>query len=160
MGYAFSHAINVQHSINSKELMVPYVVYWQGEQATPVPYPALTQKEALENAHAARAQKENEITGWSSGREGFITQSDGSSVDTILIDGWISNLSPPLEMFVYLKKEPFRLIKGFMWKTHPQARKDSHAFMTEFKRGILNQPFGLQCLEYVEQSESIKFSGT
>jgi len=156
MGYAFSHAINVQHLLSPGELTVPYVVYWKDEEPTPVPYPAETQHEAVEKAHAARVQY-SEGTGWSSGREGMIDQGDGTKLDILLIEGWVPDLAPPLELLVYYRTGPFRLIQGFMWKNHPQARKDGRAFMTEFKRGILLQPFGQQCMEYIERAEPVSY---
>jgi hypothetical protein len=66
---------------------------------------------------------------------------------------------PPTEMFTYYRRGPFRLIQGFMWKEHQQVRRtaeDKREFMKEFKRGILSQPFGQQCLEYVARSEPFK----
>ncbi|MGO4569270.1 hypothetical protein AB4Z52_30540 [Rhizobium sp. 2YAF20] len=156
MGYAFSHAVNTQHLLAPNELMVPYVVYWQDEQPAPVPYSAPTQNEAVQKANTARTQKAAEVTGWSSGREGLITPNDGTKLDVLFIEGWVPGLTPPLEMLVYCRKEPFKLIQGFMWKPHSQARKDSRTFMMDFKRGIISQPFGQQCLEYVEHSEPVQ----
>jgi len=158
MGYAFSHAINVQHLLAPGELTVPYVVYWNEEEPTPVHYAAETQREAVEKALVARNQY-SDGTGWSSGREGLIDQGDGTKLDSLLIEGWVPDLAAPLELLVYYRTEPFRLIQGFMWKNHPQARKDSRAFMTEFKRGILRQPFGQECMEYIECAEPFKTGG-
>lgn len=160
MGYAFSHAINVQCRLAARELMVPFVVYWQGKQPKPVPYPALTQTEAVERANNARTQIAAEITGWSSCREGLVKQNDDTNLDTLFVEGWVLGLAPQLELFVYCRKEPFRLIRGFIWKSHPNARKDIPAFMADFKNGILSQPFGQQCLEYVERAEPAHFSKT
>ena len=158
MGYAFSQAVNLQHLLSPGDLAVPYVVYWKGEEPTPVPYPAATQQEAVEKAQAARIQY-LEGTGWSSGREGLIDQGNGTKLDALLIEGWVPGLAPPVELLVYYLRGPFRLIKGFMWKGHPQARKDPRAFMAEFQRGILLQPFGRQCMEYIERAEVLKAGG-
>ncbi|MFZ6721410.1 hypothetical protein ACO0LK_14745 [Undibacterium sp. Ji49W] len=157
MGYAFSHAIHTQHLLEHNALMVPFVVYWQHMQSDSVPYSATTQVEALEKAHSARAQREAEVTGWSSGREGTIQQNDGSKLDVVLIEGWVPGLTPPLEMFVYCRKTPFRLIQGLFWKPHHNARKNTQAFMAKFKDGILGHPFGKQCLQYVERAEPVNF---
>jgi hypothetical protein len=156
MGYAFSHGVNVQHLLSPGELAVPYVVYWDSETPTPVPYPAATQHEAVANARSAREQAVDGC-GWSSGREGTITQSDGTKLDILLIEGWVPGLDVPLEMFVYYRTEPFRLIHGFMWKEHAQARKEGQSFMADFKRGILMQPFGQRCMEDIENAERVQF---
>ncbi|AVR14085.1 hypothetical protein WJ19_26975 [Burkholderia vietnamiensis] len=60
-------------------------------------------------------------------------------------------------MFVYYRSEPFRLIQGFLWKAHAQARKDGPSFMAEFRRGILAQPFGQQCMECIDNAELVQF---
>ncbi|NKA72563.1 hypothetical protein GO285_01479 [Ralstonia solanacearum] len=148
----FSQAVHLQHVLAPEELTVPYVVYWDHEVPTPVPYPATTQAEAVEHARAARAQH-REGTGWSSGREGWLDLGNGTKAEVLLIEGWVPGLEAPLEMFVYYRREPFRLVQGFLWKDHPQARQDRAAFAAEFKRGILMQPFGEQCLQCVEQAE-------
>lgn len=153
LGYAFSHAVNVQHKLTAKELMVPFVIYWQGNQLEVVAYPAATQAEAVDQANAARVEKAAGTTGWSSSREGLMAQNDGTKLDILLVEGWVPDLSPPLEMFVYYRKEPFRLLQGFFWKSHPDARRDPHAFMAEFKRGMLSHPFGPECLDYVERAD-------
>jgi hypothetical protein len=156
MGYAFSHGINVQHLVVPGELTVPYVIYWENETPTPVPYPAATQYEAVENARSAREQVDGG-TGWSSGREGVVAQGDGAKLDVLLIEGWVPGLTTPLEMFVYYRTQPFRLIHGFMWKEHAQARKEGKSFMANFKRGILMQPFGQRCMEDIENAERVQF---
>jgi hypothetical protein len=157
MGYAFCHAVNVQHALGSEELMVPFVVYWQDKQPSPVAYPAATQSEAVAKACAARVQMGAETTGWSSCREGLVPQNDGSKLDALLVEGWVPGLAPPLELLVYYRRGRFRLIRGLLWKSHPYARKDTHAFMAEFKKGILGHPFGATCLEYIERAEPIQF---
>lgn len=154
MGYAFSHAVNVQHVLSPGELTVPYVVYWKDEKPTPVSYSGATQQEAVEKSHAARIQY-SDGTGWSSGRECLVDQGNGTKLDGLFIEGWVPGLAPPLELLVYYRTGPFRLIKAFMWKTHPNARKDVRAFMAEFRRGILLQPFGQQCMEYIDRAESV-----
>lgn len=156
MGYAFSHAIHVQHLLAPGELTVPYVVYWDNETPTPVPYPAATQHEAVANAHSARDQASSR-SGWSSGREGTVTQSNGAKMDVLVIEGWVPGLDVPLEVFVYYRTDPFRLIQGFLWKAHAQARKDDLSFMAEFKRGILAQPFGQQCMECIDNAVCVQF---
>jgi hypothetical protein len=156
MGYAFSHAIQVQHLLAPGELTVPYVVYWDNETPTPVPYPAATQHEAVTNAQSAR-ERAASGSGWSSGREGTITQGNGAKMDVLVIEGWVPGLDVPLEVFVYCRKDPFRLIQGFLWRAHAQARKDGPSFMTEFRRGILGQPFGQRCLEVVDNAERVQF---
>jgi hypothetical protein len=156
MGYAFCHAVNVQHLIAPPELMVPYVVYWQSDQPTPVPYPAATQNEAVEKARTERERRSSEITGWSSGREGLLPQAHGTKIDVLVIEGWVPGLEPPIEMLTAYRRDPFRLVQGFLWKDHPQVRRsaeDRRDFMREFQRGMLSQPFGQQCLEYVSRSE-------
>lgn len=155
MGYAFSHAIHVQHLVAPGELMVPYVVYWDGETPTPVPYPAPTQHEAVANAVAAR-ERASGVSGWSSGRDAEVTQQDGAKVSGLLISGKVPGLDVPLELFVYYRTEPFRLIGGFMWKVHAQARKDAQSFMADFKRGILMQPFGQRSLDVIEKTEHVQ----
>ncbi|MBW9104924.1 hypothetical protein [Paraburkholderia phenoliruptrix] len=156
MGYAFSHAIQVQHVRAPGELTVPYVVYWDNETPTPVPYPAATQHEAIANAQSAREQTTSG-SGWSSGREGTISQSNGAKMDVLVIEGWVPGLDVPLEVFVYCRRDPFRLIQGFLWKTHAQARKDGPSFMAEFKRGILVQPFGQNSMEVIDNAERVQF---
>ncbi|MBR8357884.1 hypothetical protein KDW10_11030 [Burkholderia vietnamiensis] len=156
MGYAFSHAIHVQHLLVPGELTVPYVVYWDNETPTPVPYPAATQHEAIANAQSAR-DRASSGSGWSSGREGNVTQSNGAKMDVLVIEGWVPGLDVPLEMFVYYRTEPFRLIQGFLWKAHAQARRDGPSFMAEFRRGILAQPFGQQCMECIDNAELVQF---
>jgi hypothetical protein len=156
MGYAFSHAIQVQHLLAPGELTVPYVVYWDKETPTPVPYPAETQHEAVASAQSAREQVTSG-SGWSSGREGTITQSNGTKMDVLLIEGWVPGLDVPLEVFVYCRRAPFRLIHGFLWQSHAQARKDATSFNAEFKRGILAQPFGQKCMEVIDNAERVQF---
>lgn len=155
MGYAFSHAIHVRHLLAPGELTVPYVVYWDNETPTPVPYPAATQHEAVAKAQSARDQATSG-SGWSSGREGTVTQSNGAKMDVLVIEGWVPGLDVPLEVFVYYRTEPFRLIRGFLWKAHAQARKDGPSFMGEFKRGILAQPFGQQSMECIDNAEHVQ----
>lgn len=155
MGYAFSHGVNAQHLLAANELSVPYVIYWDNETPTPVPYAAQTQDEAVANARAARGRV-LDGTGWSSGREGSVAQNDGTKRDVLLIEGWVRGLDVPLELFVYYRKNPFRLIHGFLWKEHPQARKDAPAFMAEFKRGILMQPFGERCMDAIQNAEPVQ----
>jgi hypothetical protein len=157
MGYAFGHAIHIQHVLERNALMVPFVVYWQNMQPQPVPYPASSQLQAVEEARAARLEKESEVTGWSSGREGAIQQNDGSRLDALLIEGWVPSVAPQLEMMVYYRKDPFRLLQGLFWKPHPDARKDTRAFMQEFKNGILYHPFGKAGLEYLERAEPVNY---
>ena len=156
MGYAFSHGINVQHLLAPGELTVLYVVYWNNKTPTPVPYSAATQHEAVANARSAREQAVG-VSGWSSGREGTVTQNDGTKLDILLIEGWVPGLDVPLEMLVYYRTQPFRLIDGFMWKEHAQARKDRQSFMSDFQRGIFMQPFGQRCMEEVENAERVRF---
>ncbi|MGP8436161.1 hypothetical protein ACT2FY_18155 [Paraburkholderia fungorum] len=156
MGYAFSHAIQVQHLLAPGELTVPYVVYWDKEMPVPVPYPAATQHESVANAQSAR-QQATSGSGWSSGREGAITQSNGAKMDVLVIEGWVPGLDVPLEVFVYYRKDPFRLIQGFLWKAHAQVRNDGPSFMAEFKRGILAQSFGQQCMETIDNAERVQF---
>jgi hypothetical protein len=127
------------------------------EESTAVPYPARTQQEAVDKACAARTATLPGMTGWSSGREGVITQNDGAKLDVLLIEGWVPGLDPVLEMFVYYRKHPFRLLQGLVWKKHLQARNDSVAFMNEFKRGIRLQPFGQGCIEYLEGAEPANY---
>ena len=157
MGYAFCHAVNLQHVLEPEALMAPFVVYWQDKQPNPVPYPAATQSEAVERASVERVQRGSEGTGRSSCREGLVPQNDGSKLDALLVEGWVPGLAPPLEMFVYYRKTAFRLIRGLLWKSHPYARKDTHAFMAEFKNGILGHPFGATCLEYLDHAEPVQF---
>jgi hypothetical protein len=153
MGYTFSQAVNIQHKLAAKELMVPFVIYWQGNHLDLATYPAATQAEAVEQAMRARTERAAGTTGWSSSREGLMAQNDGSKLDTLLIEGWVPGLSSPLEMFVYCRKDPFRLLQGFFWKSHPEARKEPQSFMGEFKRGILIHPFGQGCLGYVDHAD-------
>lgn len=155
MGNAFSHAVHVQTLLATNELMVPYVVYWQGGQSRPVPYPAETQHEAVELAHEARERPAPGVTGWASGREGSLLQTDGSKLDVLLVEGWIPGLMPPLQMLVYCRKEPFCLLKGFMWQPHPQVRKDVQAFMADFKLGLQSHSFGQQCIALIDRAEPI-----
>lgn len=156
MGYGFSHAIHVQHLLAPSELMVPYVVYWDNDTPTPVPYPAATQHEAVANARSSRDQV-IAGSGWSSGIEGTVTQSSGVKMDVLVIEGWVPGLDVPLEVFVYYKRDPFKMIQGFFWKAHEQARKDGPSFMAEFKRGILAQPFGQQCMQCIDNAERVQF---
>jgi hypothetical protein len=155
MGYAFSHAIHVEQLLAPGELLVPYIISWQDGDANPVPYPAQTQAEAVNRLRSACAQLSSHLSAWTSGREGLVAQKDGTKLDVLLVEGWIPELSEPLEMFVYCRKDPFRLIHGFMWKDHPKARKNVQAFMAEFKNGILSHPFGRQCMEYIKHSEPL-----
>ncbi|MFZ6871369.1 hypothetical protein ACO0LF_04795 [Undibacterium sp. Di27W] len=157
MGHAFSHAVHVQHHLEPKELMVPFVAYWQEKQSTVIPYPAETQAEAVEKACEAREQSAIGTTGWASCREALVQQPDGAKLNTLLVEGWNPGLTPQLEMFVYCRKEPFKLIRGFFWKPHPDARKNAQVFMGHFKDGILSHPFGQKSIEYVERAEPIQF---
>lgn len=157
MGYAFCHGVNVQHLLAPQELAVPYVIYWDNKVPTPVPYYASSQEEAVANARLARRQA-HDVTGWSSGREGFVTQKDGTKLDALVVEGWVPALDAPLEVFVYYRRNPFRLIYGFLWKVNPQARKDTQAFAAEFQRGIQAHPFGEQCMNDVQNAEQVQFS--
>ena len=157
MGYAFSRAIHIEHVLEPNTLMVPFITYWRDMQPHSVPYPSATQAKAVAKAHAARAQISVEFTGWSSGREGALQQNDGTKLDVLYIEGWVASFAPQLEMLVYYRKEPFRLIKGFFWKPHPTARKNAKSFMAEFKNGIFGHPFGQQSLEYIERAEQVSY---
>lgn len=157
MGYAFCHGVNVQHLLAPKELTVPYVIYWDSKVPKAIPYPASSQEDAVASARSARRQV-HDVTGWSSGREGFVTQKDGTQLDALVVEGWVPSLDVPLEVFVYYRKSPFRLIYGFFWKANPQARKDVQAFAAEFQRGIQAHPFGEQCMNDVQNAERVQFS--
>ncbi len=74
------------------------------------------------------------------------------------MEGWVAGLTPPLEVLVYYRKEPFRLIQGLLWKSHADARKNTSAFMAKFKDGILTHPFSKESLEYVERAEPANFA--
>lgn len=158
MGYAFSHAMHVQQLLAQNELMVPFVIYWNGNQPTATPYPASTQEEAVKKAIMAREQKKSSVSGWACGREGLVTQNDGTKLDALFFEGWVPGLDNPLEMFVYYQKSPFSLINGFIWKTHENARKDTRAFMIDFKNGIMSHSFGNKCMELIAQAKP--FGGT
>jgi hypothetical protein len=157
MGYALCHGIQVQHLLASGELTVPYVIYWNNNKPTPVPYPAATQEEAVAKAHAARGAAQK-ITGWSSGREGSVAQNDGTKRDVLFIEGSLPGMSAPLEMLTYYRKDPFRLIAGFMWKPHAQVRKDSHVFTKDFQLGIHMHQFGEQCMSDLQNAERVQFT--
>jgi hypothetical protein len=158
MGHGFSHALHVQTLLATNELMVPYVIYWQDKLPHPIPYPAPTQQEAVQLANEARERQGPSTTGWTSGREGSVAQPNGSKLDVVLVEGWVPALTPPLQMFVYCRKEPFRLLKGFLWQTHPLARKDARTFMEDFKQGIQSHSFGQQCLTMIDNAEPVTFA--
>jgi len=158
MGQAFCHGVKALQGLRSGEWIAPYVVYWHEDQPLPVSYRAATQAEAVEKAIAERKQKSAAGASWAAGREGVIDLPGGGQFDTLVIEGWIPGLDPIAEMFVYRRKQPFRLIRGFLWKSHPYAGRDTPAFMEEFKRGILSDPFGRQCLDAVAHAENLPFS--
>ena len=157
MSYALCHGIQVQHLLSKGELTVPYVIYWNEEKPTPVPYPAATQEEGVAKARAARDAAQ-EITGWSSGREGSVVQKDGTKLDVLFIEGSLPGMSAPLELLTYYRNDPFRLIAGFMWKPHPQVRKDPPVFMADFQRGIHMHPFGQQCMSDLQKAERVQLT--
>ncbi len=122
LGYAFSQAVHLQHVLAPEELTVPYVVYWdpRSADASPVPghNPSGGSRTCTRRASAA------------SGRhrlverpEGWLDLGNGTKAEVLLIEGWVPGLEAPLEMFVYYRREPFRLVQGFLWKDHPQAAK-------------------------------------
>ena len=126
-------------------------------RTTPVPYPAATQEEGVAKARAARDAAQ-EITGWSSGREGSVVQKDGTKLDVLFIEGSLPGMNAPLELLTYYRNDPFRLIAGFMWTPHPQVRKDPPVFMADFQRGIHMHPFGQQCMSDLQNAERVQLT--
>jgi hypothetical protein len=158
MGYAFSHAIHVQTLLAPKELLVPYVIYWEDEVVNPIAYPASTQHEAVRLANEARQHLSPAVTGWAFGREGAVLQQNGTSLEALLIEGWTPGVTPPLQMLAYFRKDPFRLLRGFFWQPHPTARKNAQAFMANFQQGIEGHTFGAQCFGMIQNSEPVTFA--
>jgi len=66
---------------------------------------------------------------------------------------------PPTEIVHLLPEGTIQVIQGVMWKEHHQVRRtaeDKREFMKGIRHGILSQPFGQQCLEYVARSEPVE----
>lgn len=150
-GYAFCQAVNVQHVIEEDALMVPFVVHWQGERPTAIPYPAKTQDEAVAHAMTARDNQLPGKTGWSSGRDGLVTLSNGAKHDVLLIEASVPGLNAPVTLLYLYRRKPFTLVSGFNWAPNAQVRQsdaERKEFMSDFRRGMAAHPFGSECLSY------------
>ncbi|MDR0274187.1 MAG: hypothetical protein LBI48_02385 [Burkholderiaceae bacterium] len=154
-GYAFCQVINVQHVIEEDALMVPFVVHWQGEQPTAIPYPSRTQEEAVALAKSARENQSPDKTGWSSGRDGLVTLSNGKKHDVLLIEASVPGLREPVALVYLYRRKPFTLVSGFNWKINLQARQteaERKEFMADFQRGLAAHPFASQCRSYINNA--------
>jgi hypothetical protein len=151
-GYAFCQAVNVQHVTEEGALMVPFVVHWQGDRPNAVPYPAQTQEEAVARARVARESQAPDMTGWSSGRDGLVTLSDGTKHDVLFIEASVPGLNEPVTLVYLYKRNPFALVGGLNFMPNTQVRQtdiERKEFMSDFRRGIGAHPFGSQCLNDV-----------
>lgn len=135
--------------------MVPFVVHWNRETPTAIPYPAATQELAVALAMEARKDLSLGPSGWSSGREGLITAGDGVKRDVLLIESWIPELNPHLVFIHYFQKRPFSLVGPFMFQDHAQRKtpEERRHFMSQFHRGIAAHAFGAQCARAIEASK-------
>lgn len=157
-GYAFCQAVNVQNVIEADALMVPFVVHWKGFQPTAIPYSAPTQAEAVALAMSAREHQSSEFTGWSFGRDGLVTLSNGSKHDVLLIEASVPGIQEPIMLYQLYKQKPFTLVEHFNFQNHPQIRRtqeENAEFMVYFRRGLVSHPFGEKCLHAVENTKSL-----
>jgi hypothetical protein len=134
-------------------------VYWKDSTPTAIPYPGKTQQDAVNSAIAARESNPNAYTGWSFGRDGAVTLSNGTKHDVLLIEGSVPGLKKPANMFYLYQRKPFALVSYFNWQDNPEIRRtpdEKKEFMVSFKQGINAHPFGVKCLKDIENTKPLQ----
>tara|TARA_R110000764_G_scaffold235637_2_gene330273 strand:- start:296 stop:796 length:501 start_codon:yes stop_codon:yes gene_type:complete len=152
-GYAFCQAVNVQSVLEPDALMVPFVVEWSEKSPSAKPYPAKTQKEAVQLQADAIGKIEQNFQPWSAGKDGLLSLSNGSKADVLVITSGSHELGSRLEVLHMYTTKPFALTGNFIvqppYDEFLKKENGSSRFFASFIQGIQAHNFSGECMSYV-----------
>ncbi|NVJ61119.1 MAG: hypothetical protein HWE27_12060 [Gammaproteobacteria bacterium] len=110
VGLILAHGVLIGNDLPEGELLVPVVIYYEGNSRKLEAFEADTQQEAVDLANQFLNDLPKSVDSWTFIREGAIALSNNEKQDVYYIKAWTQGMSEPMELYQMYNTKPFELV--------------------------------------------------
>jgi hypothetical protein len=143
IGLVLAHSVLIGSELQEGELLVPLVIYYQGEIREIKAFEADTQEEAVVLGQAFLSTLSEKSDSWAYVQDGLITLSSGTKQDVYFIKAWAKGMSEPMELYQMYNAQPFALIDNIQVLNYADTgltSEDADTFIAALDEGIFSHP--------------------
>jgi hypothetical protein len=143
IGLVLAHSVLIGSDLNESELLVPVVIYYQGENREIKAFEAETQQDAVNLAQEFLSSLSAKSDSWAYVQDGLITLPNGKKQDVYFIKGWAKGMSEPLELYQMYNTQPFKLVENIKVLNYSDtglSDEDADSFIVALDEGIFSHP--------------------
>lgn len=143
IGLVLAHSVLIGSDLKEGELLVPVVIYYQGENREIKAFEAETQHDAVNLAQEFLSSLSEKSDSWAYVQDGLITLPSGSKQDVYFIKAWAKGMSEPMELYQMYKTQPFKLVENIKVLNYADtglSAEDVESFIGALDEGIFSHP--------------------
>ena len=143
IGLVLAHSVLIGSDLKEGEVLVPLVIYYQGENREIKTFSADTQESAVVLGKKFLSTLSEKSDSWAYVRDGLITLQNGNKQDAYYIKAWAKGMSKPIELYQMYNAQPFALIDNIKVLNYADAgltAEDSDSFVSALEEGIFSHP--------------------
>lgn len=143
IGLVLAHSVFIGSDLKEGELLVPVVIYYQGENREIKAFEAETQQEAVNLAQDFLSSLSGKSDSWAYVQDGLITLPNGIKQDVYFIKAWSKGMSKPMELYQMYKTQPFTLVENIKVLNYADtglSSEDADSFIGALDEGIYSHP--------------------
>lgn len=143
IGLALAHSVLIGSELQEGELLVPVVIYQEGENRSIKTFEADTQEEAVILGQEFLSSLSEKSDSWAYVQDGLITLPNGNKQDVYFIKSWAKGMSEPMELYQMYTAQPFTLIENIKVLNYADtglSAEDADSFIDALDEGIFSHP--------------------
>ncbi len=143
VGLVLAHSVLIGSELQEGELLVPVVIYQQGENRSIKTFEADTQEEAVVLGQEFLNSLSDKSDSWAYVQDGLITLPNGNKQDVYYIKAWAKGMSEPMELYQMYTAQPFTLIENIKVLNYADtglSAEDADSFIAALDQGIYSHP--------------------
>ena len=143
VGLVLAHSVLIGSELQEGELLVPVVIYQQGENRSIKTFEADTQEEAVVLGQEFLNSLSDKSDSWAYVQDGLITLPNGNKQDVYYIKAWAKGMSEPMELYQMYTAQPFALIENIKVLNYADtglSAEDADSFIAALDQGIYSHP--------------------
>jgi hypothetical protein len=134
IGLVLAHSVLIGSYLQEGELLVPLVIYQQGESREIKTFEADTQENAVILGQKFLSSLSAKSDSWAYVQDGLITLENGNKQDVYFIKAWAKGMLEPIELYQMYNSQPFALVDNI------KVLNYADSFITALDEGIFSHP--------------------
>jgi hypothetical protein len=147
VGLVLAHSVLIGSDLQEGELLVPLVIYYQGENREIKTFAADTQENAVILGQQFLSTLSEKSDSWAYVQDGLITLKNGNKQDVYYIKAWAKGMSKPLELYQMYNTQPFKLVDNIKILNYAETGltpEDADSFVAALDEGIFSHPSAIE----------------